>query len=85
MMNIDKKVINIKYKENNSVRILNPKKPIKPSVNSKKVTCKELFEFKDNYCSYYELNDCCEECEYYQRGCHMKLVDDNFEIYQVIK
>lgn len=75
----------MKYKDRDTVRILNPKKPIKPSVNSKKVIFKEVMEFREDYCCHYELNYCCEECQYYREGCHIKLVDDNFEIYQIIK
>lgn len=75
----------MKYKDNNTVRILNPKKPIKPNITSKKVTFKEVMEFREDYCSHYELNDCCEDCEYYREGCYVKLIDENFEITQLIK
>ena len=74
-----------RYRYNESVRNLNPSKPVKPKINKKKVTFKELNKFRLEYCSYYEINDCCEECKYYLKGCFENLIDDNFEIIQVIK
>lgn len=71
----------MKYKDDYTIRILNPKKPIKPSINSKEVTFKDVIDFREDYCSHYELNDCCEECKYSREGCYIKLIDDNFKIY----
>lgn len=49
-------------------------------ISNENISFKELMEFKNNYCLYYELNDCCEECNYYRKGCYVKFIDDNFYI-----
>lgn len=41
---------------------------------------KEIKDFINSHCDYYNLNDYCEECEY--RDCKNKLVNDNFKIYK---
>lgn len=52
---------------------------------SKKVLFGDLKEFEFKHCAEYEIFDNCEECEYYNKGCVNKLIDDNFIFTKLIK
>ena len=50
-----------------------------------KVSFQDLKDFEYDYCAEYEIDDNCEECDYYHKGCVNKLIDDNFTITKLIK
>lgn len=50
-----------------------------------KSSFEDLKEFEFKHCAEYEIFDNCEECEYYNKDCVNKLIDDNFIITKLIK